>query len=125
MQRTPRPNLYLKINYDESDLNLLGIDESSLKIYYFDMENGEWFPLETFVNRDENYAKAIVTHLTYFALAGEPRPSIWESPTPLWLALIAVAIISLITSIITYTALRKRLINKIEGLSIEKLKEIR
>ena len=98
----------LKINYDESDLNLLGIDESSLKIYYFDMENGEWFPLETFVNRNEDYAKAVVTHLTYFALAGEPKPSIWESPTPLWLALIAVVVISLITSIITYMALKKR-----------------
>lgn len=98
----------LKINYDESDLNLLGIDESSLKIYYFDMENGEWFPLETFVNGDEDYAKAIVTHLTYFALAGEPGPSIWESPTPLWLSLILVVVAFLIASIVTYVASRKR-----------------
>ncbi|MDH7476824.1 MAG: hypothetical protein QHH17_00365 [Candidatus Bathyarchaeota archaeon] len=84
MQRTIVLIFTLKINYDESDLNLLGIDESSLKICYFDMENGEWSPLETFVNRNEDYAKAVVTHLTYFALAGEPKPSIWESQTPLW-----------------------------------------
>lgn len=98
----------LKIYYSKSELESLGIDEASLRIYYWDGERHEWIPLESFVNQREGYVKAIVSHLTYFALMGEPQPNIWEAPIPLWTALTVVVVILLLTCVAAYVISRKR-----------------
>jgi len=96
----------LKVYYSKSELNNLGVSEESLKIYYWSEERAEWLPLESIVNRDEGYVKAVVDHLTYFALMGEAQPNVLETPIPLWVVLIVVGVLSLICVVI-YIAARK------------------
>ena len=42
----------LKIYYSESQLNALGVDENSLKIYYWNQEEGGWALLDSVRNVD-------------------------------------------------------------------------
>lgn len=100
--------LVLRIYYSESELASLGVDESSLKVYYWSSEEEKWLPLISSVNKDANYVEAFVPHLTCFALMGESQPPLWIAPVPLWLVIIAIAVISAITCIIVYAASRKR-----------------
>lgn len=100
--------LVLKIHYSESELASLGVDENSLKIYYWSREEENWLPLISSVNKGENYVEAFVPHLSSFALMGESPPPPWQTSVPLWLVIVAIVVISAITSIITYTVYRKR-----------------
>jgi len=68
----------LKIYYSRSEIDALMVKEESLKIYHWNEEDAVWNPLESVVNRDKGYVKALVDHLTYFALMGESQPSVWE-----------------------------------------------
>jgi len=97
----------LKIYYHKSELKTLGIDENSLKIYYWNEEKHEWLPLESVINKDEGYVKAVVDHLTYFALIGEPQPDVWQTPIPLWITLV-ITLILLLTCVAVYITSRKR-----------------
>lgn len=98
----------LRIHYSQSELANLGINEDTLKIYYWDQESEKWVPLISSVNKDANYVEAFVPHLSSFALMGECQPPPWQAPVPLWLVIIAIVIISAITSIVTCIAQRKR-----------------
>ncbi len=100
--------LVLRIYYSEGELASLGIPEDSLKIYYWSSEEEKWLPLISSVNKDANYVEAFVLHLACFALMGESQPPLWSAPVPLWLVIIAIAVISAITCIIVYAASRKR-----------------
>ena len=100
--------LVLRIYYSESELASLGVDEGFLKIYYWNSEEEKWLPLISSVNKDANYVEAFVPHLSCFALMGESQPPLWSAPVPLWLVIIAIAVISAITCIIVYAASRKR-----------------
>lgn len=100
--------LVLRIYYSESELASLGVDEGSLKVYYWSSEEEKWLPLISSVNMDANYVEAFVPHLTCFALIGESPPPLWNTHVPLWLVVTAIAVISAITCIITYAASRKR-----------------
>ncbi|MBS7612724.1 cobalamin-binding protein, partial [Candidatus Bathyarchaeota archaeon] len=75
----------LRIHYTEDQLKTLDVSESSLKIYTWDEEEAKWMALNSAVNEGENYVEATVTRLGYFALMGEPTPSLWEHPIPFWL----------------------------------------
>ena len=97
----------LKIYYHKSELKTLEIDENSLKIYYWNEEKHEWLPLESVINKDEGYVKAVVDHLTYFALIGEPQPDVWQTPIPLWITLV-ITLILLLTCVAVYITSRKR-----------------
>lgn len=98
----------LKVYYQKSELEALGVDENSLKIYHWDEEKQKWSPLESVVNKNEGYVKAIVDHLTYFALIGEPKPDVWGTPIPLWAVLVVAAVILSLTCTASYMISRKR-----------------
>jgi len=103
----------LKIYYSKTELNVSKVNENSLKIYYWNSSAEEWMPLPSFVNTNEGYVEALVTHLTHFALMGkpllEPQPqSFLESSYPLWLVIVLVVAVALITSSVTYILTRKR-----------------
>lgn len=100
--------LVLRVYYSESELASLKVDEGSLKIYYWSSEEEKWLPLISSANKDANYVEAFVPHLTCFALMGESQPPLWSTPVPLWLVIIAIAVISSITCIVVYAASRKR-----------------
>jgi hypothetical protein len=97
----------LKIYYHKNELKTLGIDENSLKIYYWNEEKHEWLPLESVINKDKGYVKAVVDHLTYFALIGESQPDVWQTPIPLWITLV-ITLILLLTCVAVYITSRKR-----------------
>jgi iron complex transport system substrate-binding protein len=98
----------LKIQYSESEIASLGIEEDTLKIYYWSREDERWLPLISSVNKNGNYVEAFVPYLSSFALMGESRPPPWQMSVPLWIVITAIVVISAITSIITYIFQRKR-----------------
>jgi len=99
----------LKIHYSESELASLGIEEDTLKIYYWSQEDGKWLPLISSVNKDANYVEAFVPHLSSFALMGESPPPIWRLPVELWLVVATVTAIALIIMSLTYLVCKRQL----------------
>ena len=63
--------------------------------------------LNSAVNEGEDYVEAIVTHLSYFALMGEPAPAFWEQPIPLWLFITSLILIVAIAGIGVHIARKK------------------
>lgn len=96
----------LRIYYTEDKLRRLGVREDSLKIYVWEDANGGWVALDSAVNRDMNYVEAVVTHLSYFALMGEPTP-FWEQPIPLWLFISSLIILGAIAFTWAYISYRR------------------
>jgi len=60
--------------YNESDVS--EINESSLRIYYYDEAKEIWVPLEGGVNIDDNYVWGNTTHFSLFAVFGEQKPDL-------------------------------------------------
>lgn len=96
-----------RVYYSESEVANLGVDEKTLKIYYWNQENEQWLPLISSVNMDSNYVEAFVPHLSSFALMGESPPPIWRLPVELWLVAVTVTVIALITMSLTYLICKK------------------
>jgi len=70
--------VYIRIDYDEEDL-LPGTDESSLRLYVWDVATGVWNLVPgSGVNTEENYIYGTADHLSEFGGFGEPTPT----PTP-------------------------------------------
>jgi len=68
--------IYLKINYSDSDISSNNIDETTLKIYYYNSTLGRWVvESDTGVNTTANYVWANVTHLSTFAAGGSQAVS--------------------------------------------------
>jgi len=97
----------LRIHYTEDQLQKIGVMEGSLKIYMWDDAEKKWVILGSAINEDANYVEATVTHLSYFALIGEPVPTFWEQPIPLWLFIASLVIVAVITYTGVY-AVQKR-----------------
>jgi len=64
-------SVIIKVYYNETEINSLNIEESSLKLYYFNESSLEWQVLESFVNTDENYVYVNLTHLSLFGMYGD------------------------------------------------------
>jgi iron complex transport system substrate-binding protein len=97
----------LRIYYNEDQLKTLSVSEGSLKIYVWDKDGQRWIMLNSAVNESENYVEATVTHLSYFALTGEPAPAFWEQRIPLWLFVTSLILIITIVGIGVYIAHKK------------------
>lgn len=73
----------IKINYDGSDVFGKGIDESTLRIYYYNENNGKWegfdFP-NGGVDKFDNLVWAKTTHFSIFGVFGSP-PSVESEET--------------------------------------------
>ncbi len=57
----------MKVYYTDEEIT--GLDESSLKLYYYD--ESEWVVLDSGVNTEENYVWANIDHFSVFAILGE------------------------------------------------------
>lgn len=86
----------LRMHYSEDQLKALGVNEGSLKIYVWNNDRRQWMALNSAVNERENYVEATVTHLSYFALMGEPTPPFWEYPIPLWLFITSIIVVAIV-----------------------------
>ena len=83
-------NFTVKMFYDLEKLAELGIDEKSLKIYYWNASKSEWTPVETFLNSEEHYVWANVDHLSIWAIMGQAEKPIW---TEIWFIATTLCII--------------------------------
>jgi iron complex transport system substrate-binding protein len=97
----------LRIYYTEDQLKTLGVSEGSLKIYVWNKDRQRWMTLNSAVNDGEDYVEATVTHLSYFALMGEPAPAFWEQHIPLWLFITSLILIVAIAGAGVYIAHKK------------------
>ena len=99
-------NFTIKMYYNPEELAKLGIDENSLKIYYWDSDKSEWVAVETHLNSEEHYVWAYVDHLSIWAVMGQVAKPIW---TETWfLATLVCIIIALIVVAVFLARRRKR-----------------
>ena len=98
-------NFTIKMYYDPEKLAELGIDESSLKIYYWDSNKSEWVPVETYLNSEEHYVWATVDHLSIWAVMGQAAKSIW---TETWFLAVIAGIIIVIIAVAAFLARKRR-----------------
>ena len=74
--------IYIRVDYNEEDLPP-GTDESSLRLYVWDVATGVWKLVpESGVNTEENYIYGTVDHLSEFGGFGKPTPAPTPAPTP-------------------------------------------
>ena len=65
----------IKIYYTDEEINNAGIDEGSLKIYYFNETSNQWQELNSIVNATGNYVEVTIGHLSTFGIFGEQKQS--------------------------------------------------
>jgi len=59
------------LTFTYTDSQIVGLNESSIKAYYWDIATSKWIALATTVNAATNTLTVATTHLTYFAIMGE------------------------------------------------------
>jgi len=65
----------IKIYYNDDEIINAGINESSLRIYYWNETEDEWQTIEdSGVNVSENYVWANTTHFSLYGTYGQPSP---------------------------------------------------
>ena len=57
----------IRLSYKDADLT--GIDEDSLKIWYYDEEEGIWELIGQELNKELKYIKGTITHFSRYAIA--------------------------------------------------------
>ena len=70
----------LRMFYTDEDLAEGKIEESSLKIHYFNTTSSAWEALDSVVHAEENYVEASLSHLSTYGLFGEEIPETPSSP---------------------------------------------
>ena len=99
-------NFTIKMYYDPEKLAELGIDEGSLKIYYWDDNKDEWVPVETHLNSEEHCVWANVDHLSIWAVMGQTLAKpIW---TETWFLAVIACIIIVLIAVVVFLAKRRR-----------------
>lgn len=88
-------NATIRIDYTDEQLAAAGVDESTMRIHYWDADLGEWVEVETHVNTSENYAWATVNHFSIWGLFGQAATPFW---TQWWFYLIIVAAIAAVAA---------------------------
>jgi hypothetical protein len=90
-------NFTIRLYYTHEQLSELGLDENSLKILHWDEAANDWVAINTQINTTEHYVWATVSHLSIWALVGQPSPALWEQPwfLPSIVIIVAVVLISI------------------------------
>jgi len=90
-------NFTIRLYYTHEQLSELGLDENSMKILYWDEAANDWVAINTQINTTEHYVWATVSHLSIWALVGQPSPALWEQPwfLPSIVIIVAVVLISI------------------------------
>jgi len=97
-------NATIRIYYTLEQLSVLGIDEDSLKIFYFNATSNEWVEVPTQVNKTEHYAEATTSHFSLWALFGQAVTPLWQE----WWFLATVGIIAIVIIVAAVVLLKKR-----------------
>lgn len=105
-------NATIRIYYTLEQLEALGLDESTLKIHYWNATSGEWVAVESHVDTEEHFVWTNIDHFSLWALMGQPPLS-----TPLWLLVPIVICVVVIAAavIVIYTRSRKATITQGES----------
>lgn len=97
-------NATIQIDYSLEELAAAGLDESALRIYYWDAGVGEWVEVETYLNAEEHYAWAVIDHFSIWGLFG-------QLSTPFWMqwwfyAIMGVVVVAVLA--LVFVSLRRR-----------------
>src|SRR3989338_2881635 len=64
-------NTTLRIDYSDEEVEAANINETSIKVYFYNETEGRWEALGTTVNEIENYAEAAIGHYSTYSIFGE------------------------------------------------------
>ena len=95
----------LRIYYTSEQLSKLGLDENSLKIFYWDEAANDWKAVDTQINTAEHYVWATVNHVSVWILMGQSSPAIWEQP---WFLISTVVIVAAVIIVAIFGLRRKK-----------------
>jgi len=95
----------IRIYYTPEQLSELGLDENSLKIFYWNEAANDWEAIDTQINTAEHYVWATVSHLSIWALMGQPLTTLWEQP---WFQTLIVVIIAIVIIAVLLGLRRKK-----------------
>jgi len=65
-------NYNLEVSYTDADLAKLGINENTLKLYFYDEATSQWILIGTTLDAPNNKVAGALDHFTDFALLGDP-----------------------------------------------------
>jgi len=95
----------IRIYYTPEQLSELGLDENSLKIFYWNEAANDWEAIDTQINTAEHYVWATVSHLSIWVLMGQPLTTLWEQP---WFQTLIVVIIAIVIIAVLLGLRRKK-----------------
>jgi hypothetical protein len=95
----------IRFYYTDDQLKAAGVDESSLKVFYWNSTSSQWEEYPSTINTAENYVEINVTHFSIWTLMGQPPSPIWTQPW--FIATIAAAII-IIAAVVIVLAVKHR-----------------
>jgi hypothetical protein len=95
----------VRIYYTPEQLSASGLDENSLKIFYWDEAANDWKAVDTQVNTAEHYAWATVSHLSIWTLMAQPAPALWEQP---WFLISVVVVVAVVVIVAIFGLRRKK-----------------
>jgi hypothetical protein len=98
-------NITIRIYYTHDQLSAAGVDENSLKIYYWNSTTSNWQAADTHMNTSEHYAWATISHLSTWALLGQPAQSIFGES---WFQMTIVAIVVIVVIIVAAALLLRK-----------------
>jgi hypothetical protein len=97
-------NATLRIYYTLDQLEAAGLDESTLKIHYWNSTAGQWVAAESHVDTSEHYVWTVIYHFSMWAIMGQTQA---QPPAIPWLIIAAVAVIVALIVVVAVFA-RKR-----------------
>jgi len=98
-------NVTIRTYYTTEQLSALGLDENSLKMFYWNGTANQWVAVETQVNTSEHYARATINHFSAWVLLGQPVPPLWEQP---WFLISIAVLVVVVVIIIAVLVLRRK-----------------
>lgn len=98
-------NVTIRTYYTTEQLSALGLDENSLKMFYWNGTANQWVAVEIQVNTSEHYAWATIDHFSTWVLLGQPVPPLWEQP---WFLITIAVLVVVVVIIIAVLVLRRK-----------------
>jgi signal peptidase I len=94
----------LRIYYTLDQLEAAGLDESTLKIHYWNATAGQWDAAESYVDTSEHYVWTVIHHFSKWAIMGQNQA---QTPALPWFIIAAVVVIVALIVVVAVFA-RKR-----------------
>jgi len=97
-------NATLRIYYTLDQLEAAGLDESTLKIHYWNATAGQWDAAESHVDTSDHYVWTVIDHFSMWAIMGQTKAQLPEIP---WLIIAGIVVVIAVIAIVAVFA-RKR-----------------